>query len=132
MYFKVILANGYKFNTENADNPRSDTEGFLHIKVKNSNPGEIYSLFGNPETTKEIKVVKFIDNVAIHTDEFGNKTIDTTVEQDPRIRIHKDYKMFSIEKDASEEDSWFVTLVSNIPKPEIVLEIYEDDDSFAE
>ena len=133
MKFVVILGNNQKINTDIADDARAGYMGFLHIKIKDMPPDQIYAMFLNPEATKEIKVVSFTDKYTIVEDEHGKKKIEHTLEQNPLVKYFYNYaEIYSLEKVLEEENAWFIKLISYNPKEKIVPEIYEDDEDTAE
>lgn len=134
MSYKIILANGNICDSSSMTYSFNKLNGFLTFQVQPTNPVELYTKFGNPEVTKMIKVVHFIEKSVIITEADGRRHIETTVEQDPKVKIFKTYtSIHAIEKTDDRDDSWELTLSSNeTPEPEIVLEIYEKDEPTAE
>lgn len=134
MSYKIILANGTICNSSSMTYSFNKLNGFLTFQVQPTNPVELYTKFGNPEVTKMIKVVHFIEKSVIVTEADGSRHIETIVEQDPKVKIFRTYTTIqAIEKTGDEDDSWELTLSSNeTPEPEIVLEIYEEDKPTAE
>ena len=133
MYYIVIMADGRKIRTSVASNSRSKILGFLTLRLEKTNPGLIYEQFSNSPITKTIKVVRFVDRVTIVTEADGSQHIETTWEQDPKVKIYHGYSdLFRIDKVDNEEDTWELTLTSETPEPEIVLEIYHDDEPSTE
>ena len=134
MSYKIILANGNVCDSSSMTYSFNKLNGFLTFQVQPTNPVELYTKFGNPEVTKMIKVVHFIEKSVIITEADGSRHIETIVEQDPKVKIFKTYtSIHAIEKTDDGDDSWELTLSSNeTPEPEIVLEIYEEDESTAE
>lgn len=134
MSYKIILANGTISDSSLMTYSYNKLNGFLTFQVQPTNPIELYTKFGNPEVTKMIKVVHFIEKSVIITEADGSRHIETTVEQDPKVKIFKTYtSIHAIEKADDGDDAWELTLSSNeTPEPETVLEIYEEDKPTAE
>lgn len=133
MKYIVILKDGHIFETEEASHSKTMGFGFLHIQLSQTNPLEIYQRFGNPDMLDPIKVVRFIDQVQIVTEADGSQHIETTWEQDPKVRLYHGYTTIqSIDRALQNDGTWLLTLISTTPDPEIVLEIYHDDEPTAE
>ena len=130
MYYKVILSNGVIIDSDSAGVSIMQRLGFFNIVLKDTNPSEIYQIFSDKNLLREIKLVHFIDKVSIVTDpETGEQTIETSFEQDPKVRIYRGYdEIYSIGKAPSGENNWSVTLTSITPEPEIILEIFKESD----
>lgn len=134
MSYKIILADHTKIDSTYVSYSYNKLNGFLTFRITHTSPVEIYNKFGDLELTKEIKIVHFIESTIIVTEADGSRHIETTVEQDPKVKIFKTYTSINaIEKADDGDDAWELTLSSNeTPEPEIVLEIYEEDEPTAE
>ena len=125
MSYKIILANGNVCDSSSMTYSFNKLNGFLTFRVQPTNPVELYTKFGNPEVTKMIKVVHFIEKSVIITEADGRRHIETTFKT--YTSIH------AIEKADDGDDAWELTLSSNeTTEPDIVLEIYEEDKPTAE